>query len=84
MRWFQHCERKKDMSGVNNERNKKIRVCLVTIFSPYFLFLKTIFIFETKKLVWQPKIDKKKKKKTVLKTQFVKEIEKMQKTFFSF
>ena len=45
-----------------NYTNKKIRVCLVTVFSPYFLFSKTIFYFcKKKKLVWQPKIDRKQK-----------------------
>ena len=45
---------------------KTFRVCLITFFSLYFLFPKTIFyfqkwfsIFETKNLVWQPKMDRK-------------------------
>ena len=38
---------------------RRLRVCLVIAFSSYFLFSKTIFYFETKKLVWQPKMDKK-------------------------
>ena len=56
------------------------------MFGKYFFplilcFQKQFFIFETKKLVWQSKIDR---KKTVLKTQFVKETENMQIAVFSF
>ena len=55
-------------------------VCLVTICSPYFLFpKKKKIIFETKKLVWQPKIDRKQKLFSKL-----KETENIQKTIFSF
>ena len=54
-------------------------------FSFIFCSQKLFSIFKTKKLVWQPKMDrKKKKKKTVLKTQFVKETENMQITIFNF
>ena len=49
-------------------------------FSP--LFSNQFSIFETKKLVRQPKIDR--KQKIVLKTQFAKEIKNRQKTIFSF
>ena len=55
-------------------------IYLVTIFPFIFCFKKQLYIFEAKKLVWQPKIDT--KIKTVLKTQFVKEIDNMQKTVF--
>ena len=55
-------------------------IYLVTIFPFIFCFQKQLSIFEAKKLVWQPKIDT--KIKTVLKTQFVKEIDNMQKTVF--
>ena len=41
--------------------NKILMVCLVTVFSRYFMFLKTIFYFETKKLVCQLKMDRKQK-----------------------
>ena len=45
-----------------------------------FFVLKFFFsIFETKKLIWQPKMDK--KTKIVFKTQFVKETENMQNLF---
>ena len=53
-------------------------------FSFIFYFQKLFSIFKTKKLVWQPKMDRKKKKKTVHKTQFVKETENMQITVFNF
>ena len=65
------------------ENKKWLRVCLVTIFFPYFMFPKIIFyfIFETKELVWQPKMDK---TKNVFKTQFMKKTKNMQKTVFNF
>ena len=40
---------------------KKLRVCLVTVFPLIFCFKKQFSIFETRKLVWQPKIDRKQK-----------------------
>ena len=40
---------------------KILGICLVTVFSLIFCFQKQFSIFETKKLVWQPKIDKKQK-----------------------
>ena len=43
------------------EKKKKNRVCLVTFFPFIFCFQKQVFIFETKKLVWQPKINRKQK-----------------------
>ena len=54
-------------------------ICLVTVFSPYFMFLKAIFYF------WDQKtcLATQNRQKTVLKTQFVKEIENMQKAVFS-
>ena len=51
-------------------------------FPLFFYFQKQLSIFETKKLVWQSKINR--KKKIILKTQFVKETENMQKTVFNF
>ena len=48
-------------------------------------FQKQFSIFETKKLVQQPKMEKKKKKtKIIFKTQFMKETKNMQKAVFSF
>ena len=61
---------------------EKLKVCLVTVFLLVFCFQKQFSIFETKKFVWQSKMDK--KKKIVLKTQFVKETENMQNVVFSF
>ena len=52
-------------------------------FALIFYFQKQFSIFETKKLVWQSKMYKK-KKKTDLKTQFVKKTENMQNAVFSF
>ena len=43
---------------------KTIRVCLVTVFfffSPILCFQKQFSVFETKKLVWESKIDRKQK-----------------------
>ena len=42
-------------------KNNQLRVCFVTVFSPYFLFSKTIFYYCDKKLVWQSKMDRKQK-----------------------
>ena len=47
------CEKRK--------KKKIIRVCLVTLFSLIFCCQKQFYIFETKKLVWQPKMDRKQK-----------------------
>ena len=38
---------------------KLLRICLITVFSFIFCFKKQFSIFETKKLVWQLKMDKK-------------------------
>ena len=58
------------------ENKKWLQVCLVTIFFPSFMFPKIIFyfIFETKELVWQLKMDKTKKN---FKTQFMKKTKNM-------
>ena len=40
---------------------KLLRICLITVFSFIFCFKKQFYIFETKKLVWQLKMDKKQK-----------------------
>ena len=55
-------------------------VCLVTLFSPYFLFPKIIFYFLDKKTYLTTQNGQ--KTKTVLKTQFVNKTENMQKTVF--
>ena len=74
-------------SSTNNFSNtkntiKNIRVCLVTVFSPYFLFLRTIFY------IWDYKTclatQNEQKTKTILQTQFMKETENMQNTVFNF
>ena len=48
-----------------------VRVCLITVFSLYFLFSKQFSIFEIKKLVWQTQNGL--KTKIVLKTQICEE-----------
>ena len=54
--------------------------CFFPLFSVFKKKKKSIY--KTKKLVWQPKMDR--KQKMVFKTQFVKETENMQKAIFSF
>ena len=58
-------------------------VYLVVFFPLFFVLKKNYFIFDSKKRVWQPKMNKK-KKKTIFKTQFVKETENMQNVVFIF
>ena len=57
----QHKESAKNENIFINKTLKKLRVCLVTVFPLIFFFQKQFSIFETKKLVWQTKMDRKQK-----------------------